>query len=60
MKIYKSFRKQGIECDKNGNRISIKCLFCEGIMLVCKKYNTFCHSKVCLSERTTDNEKGEN
>lgn len=48
---YKSYREQSIECDKNGNRIEVMCPMCTHIVLVCKKYNDYCHSKACLKER---------
>jgi hypothetical protein len=50
-KSYKSFRKQCLECDKNGNRIEVPCIRCEQVNLICKKYNCYCHSKACLKER---------
>ena len=52
MKKYIGYRKQGIECDKKGNRIEVPCIRCSQINLICIKYKTYCHSKVCLSERT--------
>jgi len=47
----KSYRKQALECDKNGNRIEISCIMCGQINLVCIKYKTYCHSRVCMAER---------
>lgn len=48
---YKSYREQGIECSQNGNRIEIPCYWCNHSILVCIKYKTYCHSKVCLKDR---------
>ena len=50
-KKYKSFRLQALECAKNGTRISVPCIICDQVNLICKKYNCYCHSKACLKER---------
>jgi len=52
MKKYIGYREQGIECDKNGNRIEIPCIRCNQINLICIKHKTYCHSKACLKERS--------
>jgi len=52
MKKYIGYRKQSIECDKNGNRFLVKAPYSSQEILVCVKHKTYCHSKACLEERT--------
>ena len=52
----KSFRTQGIECRENGICILVKAPYCKQEILVCKKYDTYCHSKACLKERLNEEE----
>ena len=50
----KGFREQSIECQKNGTQIIVKCNWSnkpEHYVIVCKKYDTTCSSKVCFKER---------
>ena len=47
----KGFREQYLECVENGNLIKVKCFWCNHEVLVCKKYDTYCHSKACKNER---------
>lgn len=51
IKKYKSYREQGLECDKNGNRILISAPYSQQSILVCVKYKTYCHSGACAKER---------
>jgi len=48
--MYKSFRKQVIKCEKNGNLFEERC-FCGQILLMCKKHGGQCISSKCLKER---------
>lgn len=49
--MYKSFRKQMIECQKNGTMIEVGCAWCCRTILVCKKYGIHCQSRACLEDR---------
>lgn len=51
MKKYKSFRQQITDCEKNGNRIEVRCIKCGQRNLICKKYNCYCNSGACRKER---------
>ena len=55
----KSYREQGIECDKNGNRFEVNCVHCNKQNLICAKYKAYCCSSLCRDERMTDKEKSE-
>lgn len=48
---YKSFRKQFIECKKNGNLKKVECPWCSRTLLVCVKYGSQCMSSKCRDER---------
>lgn len=48
---YKSFRKQLIECKKDGNLQEEKCGWCGKILLMCTKYGGQCVSSKCKDER---------
>ena len=52
---YKSFRDYSLECAHKGNRFCVPCVRCEQINLICVKYKTYCHSRVCLQERLNEN-----
>lgn len=47
----KSYRVQGIECDKKGIRFSEHCIACGQEILMCKKYGGGCRSNKCLWSR---------
>ena len=51
MQDYKSFREQFLECKRNGNLFEEKCIHCDKILLICKKYGGQCISKKCKVER---------
>ena len=48
---FKSYRLQGLECDKQGNRVEIPCIKCGQINLVCIKFKAYCRSGLCREER---------
>ncbi len=50
---YKGYREQGLECDRNGNRLGIEVPYLSkpNVVLVCVKHKTYCHSKACLKDR---------
>ena len=50
--IYKSFRKQFIECSNNGVLKKEKCPWCGHLLLMCTKYGGICKSSKCRGERT--------
>lgn len=47
----KSYRLQGLECDKNGTRFSESCIGCGQEILMCRKYGGGCRSGKCLWAR---------
>ena len=49
--IYKSFREQALECDKNRNSFIINPPYANREIIVCLKHKTYCHSKACIKER---------
>ena len=52
--MYKSFRKQFIECKENGTIVEEKCCGCSQVLLICTKYSGQCISSKCKEERITE------
>lgn len=48
---FKSFREQGLYCDKIGNRFIIHPPYVSLGVIVCIKYKTYCHSGACFEDR---------
>ena len=53
MKKYIGYRKQGLKCDKNGNRfvVTVPYLPKPNEVLICAKHKTYCNSGACRKER---------
>ena len=51
MKWHKSYREQGQECKKTGNRFIISWPWYDQDIVVCVPFKTYCHSKACVEKR---------
>ena len=51
LKWLRSFREQGIECARTGNRFIVKDPFSTHEVIVCAKFKTQCMSRVCRYKR---------
>ena len=60
MKWFKSYRRQGMECRRAGDRFEVKHPMLFGSypysIIVCVPFKTYCHSKACFEIRK---EKGQ-
>jgi hypothetical protein len=54
----KSYRAQALECDANGNRFEVEVPYLKkpNVILICRRYRTYCHSQACLQERIDKDE----